>query len=183
MFRPPAKISQLLRPVKDDLGLRTPGIYKIPCECGKVYIGQTGRTVQDRIKEHQRCIKLADFDKSAVAEHSLLTGHRILLSSTTVVDKATNYYDRIIKEDNSKCKTRRRRDTLSSSFRVQWIRSLTRAKLVRRKIFLASGELMGCLITAKRGITFSSGHLRRNAREHNRISFFFCSLSKSQTLR
>ena len=98
VFRPPAKISQLLRPVKDDLGLRTPGIYKIPCECGKVYIGQTGRTVQDRIKEHQRCIKLADFDKSAVAEHSLLTGHRILFSSTTVVDKATNYYDRIIKE-------------------------------------------------------------------------------------
>ena len=45
VFHPPAKISQLLRPVKDDLGLRMPGIYKIPCECGKVYIGQTGCTV------------------------------------------------------------------------------------------------------------------------------------------
>jgi hypothetical protein len=28
-------------PNKDAPGLRTPGIYKIPCECGKVYIGQT----------------------------------------------------------------------------------------------------------------------------------------------
>ena len=98
VFQPPAKISQLLSPVKNDLGLRTPGIYKIPCDCGKVYIGQAGHTVQDRIKEHQHCIKLADFDKSAVAEHSLLTSQRILFSSTNVVDNAISYYDQIIKE-------------------------------------------------------------------------------------
>jgi len=40
---PPKKISSYLPPVKDALGLRTPGIYRIPCECGKVYIGQSGR--------------------------------------------------------------------------------------------------------------------------------------------
>jgi hypothetical protein len=39
----PRMISSLLRPAKDDLGLRTPGFYSIPCECGQVYIGQTGR--------------------------------------------------------------------------------------------------------------------------------------------
>ena len=27
-------------------------VYRIPCECGKVYIGETGRPMQDRIKEH-----------------------------------------------------------------------------------------------------------------------------------
>jgi hypothetical protein len=32
----PAKNIHLLRPVKDKLGLRTAGIYRIPCECGKV---------------------------------------------------------------------------------------------------------------------------------------------------
>jgi hypothetical protein len=37
---PPTKISDFLPKIKDDLGLRTPGIYSIPCECGKVYIGQ-----------------------------------------------------------------------------------------------------------------------------------------------
>jgi hypothetical protein len=30
------KIFRYLPPVKDALGLRTPGIYSIPCECGKV---------------------------------------------------------------------------------------------------------------------------------------------------
>jgi hypothetical protein len=38
---PPKKISNYLPPVKDTVGLRTPGIYSIPCECGKVYIGQS----------------------------------------------------------------------------------------------------------------------------------------------
>ena len=27
-------------------------VYRILCECGKVYIGETGRPMQDRIKEH-----------------------------------------------------------------------------------------------------------------------------------
>jgi len=40
---PPKKISSYMPPTKDTSGLRTPGIYKIPCEWGKVYIGQSGR--------------------------------------------------------------------------------------------------------------------------------------------
>jgi hypothetical protein len=39
---PPKKIFSYLPPVKDALGLRIPGIYSIPCECGRVYTGQTG---------------------------------------------------------------------------------------------------------------------------------------------
>jgi len=35
---PPRKISSYIPPTKYPTGLRTPGIYKIPCECGKVYI-------------------------------------------------------------------------------------------------------------------------------------------------
>ena len=41
-----------LEPTKQD-GV----VYKIPCECGKVYIGETGRAMQDRIKEHDRDIR------------------------------------------------------------------------------------------------------------------------------
>jgi hypothetical protein len=51
---PPKKILSYLPPVKDALGLRTPGIYSILCDCGKVYIGQSGRSIQLRIKEHNR---------------------------------------------------------------------------------------------------------------------------------
>ena len=50
-------------------------VYKIPCECGKVYIGETGRAMQDRIKEHDRDIRLARTQTSAVSEHANETGH------------------------------------------------------------------------------------------------------------
>jgi len=49
---PPRKIANDMTPTKDAPGLRTPGIYNIPCECGKVYIGQIGRSIQLSIKEH-----------------------------------------------------------------------------------------------------------------------------------
>jgi hypothetical protein len=62
---PSRKIFSHVPPVKDALGLRTPGIYSIPCECGRVYIGQSGRSLQLRLKEHNRHIKLAQPDKSA----------------------------------------------------------------------------------------------------------------------
>jgi hypothetical protein len=39
---PPRKIFIYLPPVKDALGLRTLGVYSIPCECSRVYIGQSG---------------------------------------------------------------------------------------------------------------------------------------------
>jgi hypothetical protein len=40
--QPPRKIFSHLPPVKDALGLRTLGIYSIPCECSRVYIGHRG---------------------------------------------------------------------------------------------------------------------------------------------
>ncbi|KAJ4427829.1 hypothetical protein ANN_25608 [Periplaneta americana] len=88
----------LLRPVKDNLGLRTPGVYKIPCECGKCYIGQTGRTIMERCKKHQSCMRLYYPDKSAVAQHSLETGHKIDFSATSILDKTSGYWDLVIKE-------------------------------------------------------------------------------------
>jgi hypothetical protein len=56
---PPRKIFSYLPLVKDALGLRIPDICSIPCECGRVYIGQSGRSIQLRIKEHNRHIRLA----------------------------------------------------------------------------------------------------------------------------
>jgi hypothetical protein len=48
----PKKITSSLQLVKDDLGLKTPGVYSIPCECGQVYIGQTDHSIETMIKEH-----------------------------------------------------------------------------------------------------------------------------------
>jgi hypothetical protein len=66
----PKKVSGFLRPVKVNLGLRTPGVYRIPCDCGKVYIGQTSHSVDTRSQSteflsHAR-ISYVDFAKSLI---------------------------------------------------------------------------------------------------------------------
>jgi hypothetical protein len=49
----------------NDIRLAHPEI--IPCECGKVYIGQGGRSIQIRVKEHEKHIILAQ--ESALSSH------------------------------------------------------------------------------------------------------------------
>jgi hypothetical protein len=63
-----------MRSVKDKLGLKVAGIYCVPCECDKVHIEQTGRTIEARCKEYMRHIRLGQPEKSAVAEHRFNLG-------------------------------------------------------------------------------------------------------------
>jgi hypothetical protein len=85
-------------PVKYHLGLRTPGVYWIPCECGRVYIGQTDRSLDIKLKEHQGHIRLQHPDKSAVAEHSIDQGHRFEFHNSSFLDTKTRYMDHIVRE-------------------------------------------------------------------------------------
>ena len=82
-----------LEPTKQD-GV----VHKIPCECGKVYIGETGRAMQDRIKEHNRDIRLARTQTSAVLEHANETGHLPIWKEVKFIDRDPHWYTRRVKE-------------------------------------------------------------------------------------
>jgi hypothetical protein len=95
---PPKKISTFLLPIEDDLGLRIHGLYSIPCECGRVYIGQPDRSIEVRLKEHERNIRLLQTDKSAVAKHGFNNIHKILFQDTAILSTKSGYLEHLIIE-------------------------------------------------------------------------------------
>ncbi len=46
------------------------GIYVVICTCGSMYIGETGRDLNVRLKEHKDSTRLGHLDKSAIANHA-----------------------------------------------------------------------------------------------------------------
>jgi predicted GIY-YIG superfamily endonuclease len=73
-------------------------VYKIPCECGEVYIGQTKRPLSIRLAEHKRQLKGCCIEKSELANHAWTKQHRILFPNTSIIAKENNFYLRVLKE-------------------------------------------------------------------------------------
>ena len=81
VFRPLMKLRQRLVHPKDPVPMdEWKGVvYSILCtECPKV--GQTGRCLKQRLKEHRCALKNGDVAASALAKHALTAGHGIDLS-------------------------------------------------------------------------------------------------------
>ena len=55
------------------------------------YIGETGRTLKTRVKEHLSACKYARFEISAVAEHAWQDGHCIDWEGVKILDVASNH--------------------------------------------------------------------------------------------
>lgn len=98
-YKPHKKIQQLLRPVKCNIPLEDAGIYKIDCECGASYIGQTQRSVAVRIKEHIADVKHRRSLKSAVCEHMLdKPNHYLRFDQARILATEKRYVPRMLRE-------------------------------------------------------------------------------------
>lgn len=67
-YIPFTRMADILTNHKDKSQPLNSGVYSIKCSCGHIYIGQTGRELTERLKEHKRHCKNCD-SQSAVAEH------------------------------------------------------------------------------------------------------------------
>jgi hypothetical protein len=75
-FKTSHTVGKLLKEKREINPYELSGIYKMTCQsCQKVYIGQTGRNLTIRYKEHIRNIRL-NKDESAFAQHVLNNQHQ-----------------------------------------------------------------------------------------------------------
>ena len=78
---------------KDESGV----VYRIPCECGKFYVGQTGKDLNKRVSQHQYCIR-RDAQNSAINLHVHECGSPILWKETQIIYKQNSFHLRNILE-------------------------------------------------------------------------------------
>ena len=75
-----------------------PGVYSIPCECGLVYIGETGRNLSLRLKEHKTNCEKCEQEKSAVAKHAWTYDHRMKWNEAAILAVDNHKYSRKMRE-------------------------------------------------------------------------------------
>ena len=63
----------------------TGAVYAIPCgDCHRLYVGQTGRSLSERICEHERAVRL-NKEHSALVRHKNNTGHQPDLTKVSII--------------------------------------------------------------------------------------------------
>ena len=75
-------------------------VYSIPCSCGKIYKGETGRPLKVRIEEHRKAIVRGEIEKSGIADHIWKENgnHLLLWDKVEIIDRAEHWRIRRLKE-------------------------------------------------------------------------------------
>ena len=74
------------------------GVYLIPCSYGTPYIGETGRSIHQRISEHAADLIHGRTKSSALAEHVDKTKHQVCIEEAKVVAKVAQFHHRKFRE-------------------------------------------------------------------------------------
>jgi predicted GIY-YIG superfamily endonuclease len=83
---------------KRELQRMTHCVYNIPCECGRNYIGETGRPLSVRLREHKHILKEGLLDRSRLAQHAYDEDHKVDWEGAGILDFERNSYIRKYKE-------------------------------------------------------------------------------------
>ena len=99
-FKSPPNLKQILTSKnKDKLPKHSnPGVYLVPCECGKAYVGETKCKVSTRKKQHEKDVFLENIQESALAEHKTTCEKDILWSDMKTIATENNYFKRCVRE-------------------------------------------------------------------------------------
>ncbi|XP_046435222.1 uncharacterized protein LOC124187022 [Neodiprion fabricii] len=77
-------------------------VYRIPCSCGKWYVGQTRQKLKARVRQHKldcRPKKFTKNNKTALAEHHFVEdGHNFQFDDVEILDLEKNYIKRNLSE-------------------------------------------------------------------------------------
>ncbi|XP_063960183.1 uncharacterized protein LOC135155215 [Lytechinus pictus] len=93
------KLHSILHSYKDKHpSNKQPGVYKIPCDCGKVYIGETGRDFDIRLREHKTHHRRSDWDRSAIVKHAQHENHRIDWDKSHLITNIRHWNTRRVRE-------------------------------------------------------------------------------------
>ncbi|CAD6231505.1 GSCOCG00001443001-RA-CDS, partial [Cotesia congregata] len=85
---------------KDDEMKVSNVVYKIPCDCGQSYIGQTSQYLGNRIYQHRySCINSDKMkDKTALCVHYMDTGHKFDFDNIRILDRERVKFKRCLSE-------------------------------------------------------------------------------------
>ena len=93
VFKSGRTLRSMFTKAKDTLplGKQSNVVYRIPCSCSQVYIGETKRRLETRLKEHWDACERGMMEKSALAEHAWENYHPIDWEETTVLDHSRGH--------------------------------------------------------------------------------------------
>ena len=101
LYKPFNKLQDIFGLPKDPIqpSQRCGVVYQVPCaDCGKVYIGQTGNSLNTRLHQHQAACRLLHKEKSALAQHSIEEDHSIDWNGAKVIANQPKWRHRLFEE-------------------------------------------------------------------------------------
>ena len=99
-FKPHHTLREVLVHPKDPItpSLNIGVVYEIQCgSCNDTYVGQTGRTLSHRLKEHKKSLRsyLPFYTSSAVTELAIKTGHMIEWDRAKLLEICGKEHERV----------------------------------------------------------------------------------------